>query len=214
MDHIIVTYEAHSTAYSIRRALIELSKHSLMSFDTETKGVYSKEERKIAMKALETDLSSKDRKIASLIAFNSGLSYPSLVNVTHFVFGLTESKSIILIPPNDNTELLIWSWMTNYCGMLAIHNTLFDLKLMYHRTGALPRHYEDTQLMAKTLINNSAVWKAKVGLKDIMGSYYDPKWVLMNDYEPDNPREKSFLHYAAIDGAATYKLYQMIKGEF
>ena len=44
-----------------------------------------------------------------------------------------------------------------------------------------------------------------------MVSHYSPKWTLIDEYEPDNPKEEKFLRYAAIDGAATYYLWNLIK---
>jgi hypothetical protein len=64
--------------------------------------------------------------------------------------------------------------------------------------------------MVKTLINNSDVWKAKIGLKDLMGEYYSPAWSVFDSYEPENPLDTNFLDYAAIDGAATYHLHELI----
>ena len=214
MSHITVEYDVYSSAWHTRNALKSLKDIPLMSFDIETKGVYSKAERKVASKLLETEISPSERKLASLVANNSGLSFPSLVTVTHFVFGISETKSIILIPDSINEEMYIWNWLVNFRGMLVIHNTLFDLKVMYHRTKSYPQSYEDTALMAKALTNNSATWKSKIGLKELMGSHFDPKWTFIDEYEPEDLRKVTFLRYAAIDGAATYKLYQMLMEEF
>ena len=142
------------------------------------------------------------------------MSYPSLVNVSHFVFGLSRKQSIILIVNNEREELNVWNWIRNYKGLLLIHNTLFDLKVMYHRVGCLPEYYEDTQIMAKSLINNSNNWKSKVALKVLMGSHYSPEWTLIDEYEPENPRDPKFLMYTAIDGASTFFLYELLQEEF
>jgi hypothetical protein len=139
------------------------------------------------------------------------LSFPSLVNVTHFIFGVSDHESVILICDNHSLELFIWNWIANYRGLLLVHNTLFDLKLMYHRVRKLPRNYEDTQLLAKCLTNNVNIWKCKVGLKDLMGDYYEPAWAMMDVYEPDDPRDIKFLVYCSIDGAATFKLWHDIQ---
>ena len=207
MSGIRVSYLTSSTAYHIQQTLDELAEREVMSFDIETKGVYTKEERAEALKLLDTEMSLYNHKLASVAASNSGLSYPSVVHVTHFVFGLSEAHSRILIPANIHEELRIWYWIRDYEGKLLIHNTLYDLKVMYHRIRSLPRNYEDTQLLAKTLTNHCDSWKAKVGLKDLMGSYYNPNWTLFDEYEPDDVRNPSFLMYAAIDGAATFKLW-------
>lgn len=208
---IAVSYQVYSTPWSINEKLVELTDNETMSFDIETKGVYSKAQRKEAIMLLEEGhLDEYHHKLVSVVANNSGLSFPSLVETTHFIFGFSRGSSIVIVPPNRHIELRIWDWLRNYRGKLLIHNALFDLKVMYHRIGDLPHDYEDTALMLKTLINNSDVWKAKVGLKDQMADYYSPAWSLFDEYEPDNPKNPKFLEYGAIDGAATFYLYQLI----
>ncbi len=93
---------------------------------------------------------------------------------------------------------------------MLIHNTGFDLRICYHRTGKLPLDYEDTQLLAKTYVNDADVWKAKVDLKSLMGDQYDPKWSLFADYNVKNLNDKHFLDYAAIDGASVCLLWRQI----
>ena len=208
-----VTYETFSTPWQITQKLAELVEVPQMSFDIETKGLYSKAERKEALKLLDENLPLYQHKLVSVVANNNGLSFPSLIETTHFVFGLSRDRSIIIIPPTRHLEILIWSWLRNYRGKLLIHNTLFDLKVMYHRVGDLPYDYEDTALMLKTLINNSDAWKAKVGLKEQMADYYKPAWSMFDEYEPEDLKNPNFLEYAAIDGAATYYLYQLIQQE-
>lgn len=207
---IEVTRELCTSPWQIQQKLAKLNAETLMAFDIETSGLYSKEQRKEALKLLDEDLSLYHHKLVSIVANNSGLSFPSLSKTTHFVFGKSRSHSVVLVPPNHHTEILIWNWLRNYRGKLLIHNSLFDLKVMFHRIGDLPHDYDDTALMVKTLINNSDVWKAKIGLKDLMGEYYSPAWSVFDSYEPENPLDTNFLDYAAIDGAATYHLHELI----
>jgi len=207
---IKVARKVVTTPWQIQKHLDSLYHVPDMSFDIETSGLYSKEERKEALKLIDKDLSLAQHKLVSIVANNSGLSFPSLTRTTHFIFGLSREKSIILVPPSFHSELLIWNWLITYPGILYIHNSLFDLKVMYHRVKALPRNFEDTAIMVKTLINNSDVWKAKIGLKDLMGAHYAPAWSLFDTYEPDSPVDPAFLDYAAIDGAATYHLHELI----
>ena len=212
MSYIKVSYEVCSTPWHTKKMLQKLKQYDRLGFDTETQGVYTKAQRKEATKLLkEENVRPDHRKLALLVANNSGLSFPSLVRVTHFIFGISESESVILITQHPQEEFMIWNWIAEYKGLLLIHNTLFDLKLMYHRIGKFPEFYEDTQLLAKCLINNADVWKAKVGLKDLMGSYYNPKWTLMEDYEPTNLKDPDFLDYAGIDGGAVVKLYENLE---
>lgn len=211
---IEVTREVYKTPWTIKLQLDWLNGWDKLSFDVETSGLYSKEQRREAMKLTEEGLKTEMHKLVSVVANNSGLSFPSITKTTHFIFGISKSHSVILVPPDANSELFIWNWLSKYQGTLLIHNTLFDLKIMYNRIKKLPVDYEDTMLMLKTLINNSDVWKAKTGLKDVMDGYYDPAWSLYDQYEPENPMDLNFLDYAAIDGAATYHLHELIMEKY
>lgn len=211
MSKIIkVTKEVYSTPWTINKKLAELTLIPKMSFDIETSGLYSKEQRKEAINLLDENMSIYNHKLASVVANNNGLSFPSITRTTHFVFGMSRNMSIIMVVPNRHMELLIWNWLRNYSGKLLIHHALFDLKVMYHRIGDLPHDYDDTALMVKTLTNNSDIWKSKSGLKDVMGEYYPPSWALFDEYEPENPSDPDFLDYAAIDGAATFYLHEIL----
>ncbi len=212
MTVIRVEHEVHSNKWHIAKALAELAKYDLLSFDTETAGVYPKADRAEATAYLKgKDLPVDSKSLALQVEANSGLSFPSLVSVTHFVFGTSDHSSVILICDNPQLELFIWKWIAGYEGKLIIHNALFDLKIMYHRIGKYPKDYDDSQLLAKCLTNNVEVFKARVGLKDLMGSYYDPMWILVDEYEPANLKDPKFIQYAGIDGAATIKLWYDIQ---
>ena len=148
MSNIIkVKFKVHGNRWHIAKALHKLSNYDVLSFDTETKGVYSKAERKEAKEYLKgNNLPITSKRLSLQVAANSGLSFPTLVNVTHFIFGTAEDESVILLCDNPKLELFIWRWIAQYKGLLLIHNTLFDLKLMYHRIKLYPLNYEDTAL--------------------------------------------------------------------
>jgi hypothetical protein len=212
MSTLKVNYEVHANRWHIAKALEELMQRDILSFDTETAGVYTKAERKEATAYLKQEnLPVTSKGLALQVEANCGLSFPSLVTVTHFVFGINDHKSVIIVCDNPQLELFIWRWIAAYTGKLIIHNALFDLKIMYHRIKKYPQNYEDSQLLAKCLTNNVEVYKARVGLKDLMGTYYDPMWVLVDEYEPEDLKNPKFIMYAAIDGAATMKLWYDIQ---
>lgn len=210
--YIKVKYTVYSNLWHIKQALEKLASRPILSFDTETRGLYTSEEREQAKENLkDKNISVSERALSLQVSENSGLSFPSLIRVTHFIFGLSEDESVIFVCNEMSMEKFIWNWVASYEGKLLIQNTLYDLKIMYNRIGKFPKDYEDTALLAKCLINNSDTWKAKVGLKDLMGSYYDPKWTLMKDYEPDDLKDENFILYCSIDGAATMKLWNDLR---
>lgn len=209
---IKVEYESYASMYSILQVLKGLMKYQLLAFDVETRSIFPQEEIKKAKALLKhSELVSPEDLIAvKQVARADGLSTPVLVRTTHFVFGLSKSTSIVLIAQDAKTEMAIWNWVVKYPGKLLIHNTGFDLKICYQRTGKFPIDYEDTQLLAKTYINDAENWKSRVGLKILMGSSYDPKWMLFEDYNVANLKNKNFLDYAAIDGAAVQLLWSQL----
>ena len=209
---IRVDYDVYSTRYFIDKALNQLFDLPVVSLDTETRGVYTAENRAEAMAMLkDPELPLDLKRLALLVSHNTGLSFPSLIKVTHFVFGFSESQSTILICEDPQLEVYIWNRIAEYNGLFLVHNTLYDLKIMYNRIKKVPKNYEDTALLAKCLINNAETWRSKVGLKELMGDFYDPAWQLMDDYEPEDLREKKFLDYTGIDGAATFKLWLQLQ---
>ena len=211
LEHIHTDYKLYTSDFTIKKALKELDKTSLLSFDCETQSRYSIDQKKEAKELLKDELGYEDTKFCKLVARSSGLSNPRLIKVTHFLFGTSRSDAVILIANSRKTELLIYNWLAKYKGKVIIHNALFDLKIMYERVGKLPIDYEDTQLLAKTLINNVDDWQAKTGLKHLMSSFFDPKWELIDTYDVVDFKDESFLRYCAIDAAATYKLWEDIQ---
>ena len=211
LDHIDVKYKIYSTDFTIKKVLDGLNDNNCLSFDLETQSLYSIEQKKEARELLKNDLSYEDTKLCKLVARSSGLSNPRLVKATHFIFGISKDESIICIANSRRTEILIFNWLAKFKGKTLIWNSLFDLKIMYERVKKLPLDYEDPMLLLKSLINDVSDWEAKVGLKDFMGSHYDPKWTLIDTYDIVNYKDKAFLRYSSIDGAATYYGYELIK---
>lgn len=213
---INVDFTLYTSSYSIRKQLPKLLERcDILSLDTETRSVYDKAERKEASEYLK-DADHKDAyyRQARVVAESSGLSYPSIVRTTHFIFGESKDKSHVIVCTTPEMELFIWNLIADYNGLFLVHNSLFDLKIMYQRIGKLPKNYKDTALMVKCLINHVNIWKAKTGLKVLMGEYYNPKWSLLGeDYEPENLKHGDFIIYCSIDGAATFYLYELIQEE-
>lgn len=208
-----VTYDLYSTSYSIYNKLPKILKQfDLLSFDTETRSLYSPVERQNAKEYLK-DANTSDYyyKQARVVSESSGLSYPSLIRTTHFIFGESSNKSHIVICNNEKQELFMWNLVADYKGTFLVHNSLFDLRICHQRTGRLPISFKDTALMAKCLINHVNIWRCKTGLKELVGSYFDSKWSLYNDYEVENLKDKDFLNYCAIDGCAVIYLWEMIQ---
>jgi hypothetical protein len=210
-----VTYDLYASNYAIKKHVPKiLENFELLALDTETRSAYNKEMRKEAIAYLKEDYSKDETyKQARVVSASSGLSFPSIINTTHFIFGESKSHSHIVVCDSEQKEMVMWKMIADYQGTFLVHNALFDLKIMYQRIGCLPKNYIDTSLLVKCLINHVNIWKSKTSLKELMKDYYNIKWSLMNDYEPENLKNTDFLNYCAIDGASCIYLYEMIKKE-
>jgi len=204
-----------SSTYKIRNTLPKIFKdNDMLSLDVECRTVYTKPERDEA-KAYLKDAATSDPyyKQARVVSASSGLSYPSIVRTTHFIFGISKNKVYTIICKTPEMELFIWELIADYVGTFLIHNTGFDLKICYERTGKLPKNIVDTMLLAKCLINHVNIWKAKTGLKELVGDYYPPSWSLFEDYEPADLKGEKFLKYCGYDGSAVWTVYELMKEE-
>lgn len=213
-EYIKVNYEFHTTLYSINKALKKLESYDILSLDFEAQSVYSLKERaeaKDLLKQYSEDMSPDDIRLSKMVARSSGLSNPRISKVTHVIFGLSNHESVVLVVNGYKSLKAIMDWIVNYPGKLIIHNSLFDLKIVHYWTNKLPKDFIDTQLLTKTVINHTENWKAKSGLKDLMSGHYDPRWCEIESYDIQDFKNEAFLRYSAIDGAATYKLYEELQ---
>lgn len=105
------------------------------------------------------------------------------------------------------------NWFVTTDRHIIFHNALFDAKLIFYATGKLPKHYDDTQLLSRCLINHTQDWMCKTGLKELMSPYYDRKWGLIEkeDYFNEDYKDQAFLDYCAIDASATLYLWEQIQ---
>ncbi len=214
LDPIEVSFKAASTSWGIKKELERLGEIKTLGFDVETRSLYSTKERKTAEELLKrTDLNLEEKKKYMLISNTSGLSHPSLVQTTHFIFGESESFSTVLVAETPYVEQAIWDWLVQTDSLFLIHNSLFDLRICHHRTGRIVNNFTDTALVTKTLVNDANNAKSRTGLKHLMGSYYPPAWSLFEDYDNPNLKDPKALLYAATDGCAVYKLWELLQEE-
>ena len=211
-DFIQVDYEVYSTVYSALQRLQSIP--HMVSLDFETQSIYSTAEKAEAKELLKhPDIDRPTEKLCKMVANSSGLSYPGITRITHMIIGLSSSHSIIIIISTPQMEQTMLNWIVTTDHRFLIHNAGFDVKQIYIKTGHFPKHYDDTQLLAKTFINHVDIWKASVGLKELMGQYYDPRWAVSIDYDNTDLKDSTFLRYCAIDGAATYLLWSQLQEE-
>ena len=213
-NYIEVNYKTYSTVLNALEALKDLP--YVLGLDFETQSLYSNAERAEAKELLkeEDKLDRPTERLCKLVANSSGLSFPSITKITHMNIGISEKEAIVIVIDNAYMEKTILNWLVTSNHHFVIHNSGFDLKQVYVKTGKLPKHYDDTQLLTKSFINNADTWKANTGLKILMGQYYKPSWSLVKeDYNNEDLKKESFLEYCTIDACACWLLWHQLQEE-
>ena len=138
----------------------------------------------------------------------TGLSHPSLVDITHFSCAWSPTDSLVIVTDTPEMRAMLYEWLVTTTVKQIWHNAGFDFKHIRYATGKIPINFEDTQLLAKVLLNDANNFKAQTGLKGLMGYAYTSFWKdLADGFAPKDPYDEDFIHYAAIDACATFKLW-------
>lgn len=210
LDTIKVTYEATNKPYHAIQILQSLP--DLAAFDFEAACIYTaKEQAKFAEIAQDESIDIVQRRYYNVMSKATALSHPSMVELTHLAIGISESEGYVLILDTDRMRKLVLNWLTTTEVTQIWHNASYDFKHIYFHTHKFPKNYEDTQQLAKSIVNHVEVFKAKVGLKDLKGTDYGA-WGISADYfDQSQMYNKTVLEYAATDGCATYSIWQDIQ---
>jgi hypothetical protein len=207
---INVTFDVIDIAEKTQEFLDSIN--TIAAYDFETANRVSKVEREFLEESLKTIKDPEEVQKIRVLLQATGLSNPRLSKITHLSVATSEDKATVVIVDNPDIEAIIYTYLISTDNKQIWHNTLFDFTHILYNTGRLPKDFEDTMLMAKSLLNNADPSKAKVGLKDLMGYKYGDwgKQVKPEDFTLENRFNEDFLRYAAIDSCATYALYQEI----
>lgn len=144
----------------------------------------------------------------------TALDHPYHNVITHFSFASAIDEGKVIICDTEEVRDIVLDFLVTTEKTQVWHNASYDFKHIYFNTKKFPKIYEDTQILAKTLINNVDVFKAKTGLKDLAGHRYGA-WGISSDYFTlDEMYNEHVLHYATIDACATYWLWQELQPRF
>lgn len=209
-DTIKVTYKVASTPYKATQLLSSIP--SIAAFDFEAATKYTAEEQaEYAKMSQDPQYTLQDRRMLHSMAKATALSHPTHVLLTHLSVGISETEAFVIIMHNDRMRRLVLQWLIETDVTQIWHNATFDFKHIYYHTGQFPKNYEDTQQLAKTIINHVETYKAKTGLKELAGPHYG-SWAVAADYfSLDQMFNPKLIEYAAIDGAATMWLWNSIQ---
>ena len=212
MEKIIgVNYAFTSSTYRVKRWLDELP--DLIACDFEVASKFTKKEKDLFRLRLKQTKNMDKRRVLEQYIESNGLSHPSLTVVTHFSVAWTNSDAYVILCTNKAVREMVFRFLITTDKTQLWHNSTFDFKHLLYNTGQLPKNYIDTQLLAKSLLNDANSFRDLVGLKELMGRKYGD-WSLIkreDRYTLENIKDPVMIRYSAIDSCACFELYQDIQ---
>lgn len=180
----------------------------VFSADFETAVRYSKETIEEAKKLSEdTTLSKKERISYIAIAKASALGHPYHCTITHCSIGISENEALVFIIDSQKIANVVLDFLVETEKVQIWHNYAYDGRFLMYYGNKNAKNIEDTQILAKTLINHVEPVKAQVGLKTLAGSWYGDWGISSDNFTLEQQYDEKVIRYAAIDAAATFKLW-------
>ena len=180
----------------------------VVACDFETRSKYTKEQKDDALRIInDPDTPFMDKITNGWIYNSTALHHPSYVTVTHLAIAINDHSAYVFVFNNNAIWKTVLNWLVSTTTHQIWHNATYDLKLIHYYTGLFPKNFDDTRVMAKSLLNHRLDHYCNVKLKSLKGYKYG-KWAVAKDvFENVNPLDPDFLLYAATDACATYDLY-------
>lgn len=210
MDYPIqVNYEYTNNLYKAKKWLQELP--DLFAADFEVASRFTaKEKEHIKYKLDNYHLKDESKRILLQQLTSNGLSHPSLTVITHLSVGWSDRDSYVIVCDNPAIRNLVYQFLITTPKQQLWHNAVFDFKHIFYHTGVLPSNYIDTQLLAKSILNDADSFKDRTGLKELMAYAYADWAISKEDFTLEEMWSESMIKYAAIDSPACFRLYQDI----
>lgn len=207
---IKVNYKSTSNAYIAKQWLSKLP--DLFSADFEVAIKYTKSDLAHFQSILDDPTSDKLSRIAAKSKLEAtALDHPSHCTLTHLSIAWSESDSFVLILDNPSITKVVLNFLTTTEKKQVWHNASYDFKQILYHTGKFPLNYEDTQILAKTLLNHVDVHKATTGLKELAGPQYGNWGIDESNFTLDQIHDPKLIHYAAIDSCATMWIWNRMQ---
>lgn len=197
-------------AFTMRDWFKELDSRKIIACDFEVCSLFTDEQKLEAAKKLEDSLSFNDSLYYRMVCSSNGLSYPALTRITHLSVAWSKEDAYVFIGQSDNLRKLFLNWLVDTEVFQLWHNACFDLKHIYYHTHKFPKHYLDTQLLAKCYLNDAENNLCDTSLKYLMKDDFGDWAVAKDDFNIKNLYDEQMLEYSATDACATYLLFQQM----
>ena len=209
---IPVNFQSTSNLLEADRWLRELESRPILALDFETAVRYTPTDLAHFQSIIDSpDSSHLAKRQAQACLRATALDHPSHVTITHLSVAWSESDAYVFII--NSTKLLnrILTWLTTTTVKQVWHNFSYDGKLIHHFTGKFPHDVEDTQLLAKCILNHVETYKARTGLKELAGHKFGDWGISADNFTLNQQFDPNVLRYAATDACATYWLWNSIQ---
>ena len=180
----------------------------LIACDFEAALKYSNEALEEAKRKMEDESTPKIERIrAQAIAKSSALGHPSHCTITHFSFACSEREGYVAVLDNPELTQAVLDFLVTTEKTQVWHKYSYDGRLIRYYTGKDVLYIQDSQILAKTLLNHVEVFKANSGLKELAGQWYGDWGITSDNFTLAQQHDPQVIKYAATDACATYKLW-------
>ena len=212
LQPIKVTYTSTNDIYDANQMLATLSAHPIIACDFEVATKYTPAELATFQATLNDPTSSKASRIRAKSCLTAtALDHVSHTTLTHCSIAWSESEAFVFILDNPRITKRILNFLTTSTITQIWHNASFDFRHIYYYTQRFPVNYEDSQLLAKSILNHADNEQSRVGLKELAGKWYGSWAVSPDNFSLEHIHDEEVHLYAATDACATYKLYHSIR---
>lgn len=206
---IKVNYQYTNNAFTAQKWLATLP--NVFAADFEVANKYTEQQRAEFTYIIEHSTDKLARIAAKSKLDSNQLGHPSHNELTHLQIAWSESEAYVFILDNRSILNVILNFLIRTPSKQIWHNASYDFRYIHYLTGKFPINYEDTQILAKTIVNHVDVHKARTGLKQLAGHRYGSWGISSDNFTKEQMYDEQVLTYAATDSCATYWLWTEIQ---
>lgn len=151
LESTVVTFKSTNNLEEAK-ALLDSIQTNTIACDFEAASRYTEQEKEQFKQQLETAPRLEKHLLKQKIDSN-GLSHPSLSQLTHLSLAYSETEAFVFIFDNKELQDYALNWLVTTDKKQIWHNLCFDGKHIFYNTGKLPKNYEDSQILALSLIH-------------------------------------------------------------
>ena len=205
-----VSFKYTDNIFKARSWIEELTTKKVIACDFEVASSWSDKEKARYAKKLEDSINDEDKLYYRQILATDGLSHPALTKLTHLSIAWSDNDAYVFILANDIITNALLDFLVDTDVLELWHNACFDLKHIYYHTDKFPKHFVDTQLLAKCYLNDASNALCDTSLKALMRDTYGDWAMAKDNFNQDNQYDEKMLEYSAIDACATYALFRQM----